>query len=43
VFAAADGLDQPTYINVLLLPDGEPIAITAPGSDTTPVWQPISD
>jgi hypothetical protein len=44
VYAAAVGIDQGTYINVLFLPDGEPIAITAPESnDTTPVWQPVQD
>lgn len=43
VYAFAVGLDQPTYVKVLLLPDGEPIAITAPASDTTPVWQPVQD
>ena len=44
VYAAAVGVDQATDINVLFLPDGEPIAITAPGSnDTTPVWQPVQN
>lgn len=44
VYEAAGGLDQRTYIKILLLPDGEPIAITAPGSnDTTPVWQPVQN
>jgi Tol biopolymer transport system component len=44
VYAAAVGIDQGTYINVLFLPDGDPIAITAPESnDTTPIWQPVQD
>jgi hypothetical protein len=44
VYTAAVGIDQGTYITVLFLPDGEPIAITAPDSnDTTPVWQPVRD
>lgn len=44
VYSAGVGIDQATYINVLFLPDGEPIAITAPGSnDTRPVWQPVRD
>jgi hypothetical protein len=44
VYAAAVGIDQGTYITVLFLPHGDPIAITAPESnDTTPVWQPVQD
>jgi Tol biopolymer transport system component len=44
VYAAAVGIDKGTYINVLFLPDGEPIAITAAESnDTTPLWQPGQD
>jgi Tol biopolymer transport system component len=42
VYSAGNEGDQATNINVLFLPDGEPIAITAPGSDDTrPVWQPV--
>ena len=41
VYTAAIGFGQGTYIAVLFLPDGDPIAITAPESnDTTPLWQP---
>jgi hypothetical protein len=44
VYAAAVGIDQGTFITVLFLPDGDPVAITAPESnDTTPVWQPVRD
>ena len=44
IYAAAVGIDQGSYINVLFLPDGDPIAITAPESDdTTPFWQPVQD
>lgn len=44
VYAAAVGIDQGTYINILFLPDGDPIAITAPeANDTTPLWQPVQD
>jgi Tol biopolymer transport system component len=44
VYAEAVGIDQGTYISVLFLPDGDPIAITARESnDTTPVWQPVRD
>ena len=44
VYSAGVEADEATYINVLFLPDGEPIAITAPGSnDTRPVWQPVRD
>lgn len=44
VYAAAVGIAQGTYINVLVLPNGDPIAITAPESnDTTPIWQPVQD
>jgi Tol biopolymer transport system component len=42
VYTAAVGFGQGTYISVLFLPDGDPIAITAPeSSDTAPVWQPV--
>jgi len=44
VYSAGIEADQATYIKVLFLPDGEPIAITAPGSnDTRPVWQPVQN
>jgi hypothetical protein len=44
VYSAGVGIDQGTYINVLFLPDGEPIAITGPDSnDTSPVWQPVEE
>jgi Tol biopolymer transport system component len=44
VYSAGIEADQATHINVLFLPDGEPIPITAPGSDDTrPVWQPVQE
>jgi hypothetical protein len=44
VYTAAVGFNQGTYISVLFLPDGDPIAITPPEShDTTPMWQPVRD
>jgi Tol biopolymer transport system component len=44
VYQAAVGFNQGTYISVLFLPDGDPIAITPPEShDTTPMWQPVRD